>query len=337
MNASAPDNRAAFTLVELMVAIALMSIFVLMVATIFTQAQGAFSRGRANVLMAQEARAILDILAQDFRSATLVTYYDSTGATTGSQTGDFFARQGYPDPDDRNFSASASRPVPGPDPRVTSTDMTSPPQKSWDDLWQYLPRIYFVTNLQQPGSASSAQSEAEPYQVSYRLVYTRRDKARADPDTAGSRYVRGVYRLERRTLKVHEDTFRLDPPSYVLRDLVIYDPDETAAEQRPVDLSVSRLRNADYPPNNNANERNDVAGTTHYYDIKAEPIGFNVLWIEYRFLRADTREFLEEEGDWDDTSALPLVVQVSLTLTDPDRRQEATYTARFYIPAAEQP
>ena len=260
-------DRAGFTLVELLVALALTTIFLTMVATIFTQSQGAFSRARATTTMAQEAYAIFDLMRRDLAAATLVTYTHSGASTRGY----FGANKGI----------YANDP-PGP-PAPTPTARPQPNQ---------LPRLYFVSASRQAEGVATVVNAPEPFMVAYKLVWSGRNKNRLASDgTQPTPPARGVYRLQRRITKAYEG-------SYKYRDL----------DALPVDSS----------------------------GVTAEPVGFSVLWVEYRFLDSDTGLWTAD-GDWTTTTKLPLMVEVKLVMTDPERREEATYTARFRLSATSVP
>ena len=69
-------NRSAFTLVELMVAVALASILILVTAMIFKQASSAFSESDARNEVYQNVRATFDIIKRDISGTTLNTRYE---------------------------------------------------------------------------------------------------------------------------------------------------------------------------------------------------------------------------------------------------------------------
>jgi len=181
----------AFTLVELLVAVALMTIFLTMVATVFTQSQGAFSKARASVAMSQEARAVFDIMQRDLQAAMLVTYYDTSG---DRQLGYFSADDG----------THVGNDPPGPV-NPTATSQPSPAD---------MPKLYFVTNSQQVAEVSTVENRAEPFYVAYKMVWTGKNKLRVradgteDPTPANRR--RGVFRLERRIIKAHDVSYESD-------------------------------------------------------------------------------------------------------------------------------
>ncbi len=66
----------AFTLIELIVAIALASILILITAMIFKQASSAFSQSDARSEVYQNVRAAFDIIKRDISGATLNTNYE---------------------------------------------------------------------------------------------------------------------------------------------------------------------------------------------------------------------------------------------------------------------
>ena len=72
-------SRAAFTLIELMVAIGLMALMMSMIATIFHQATQSFSIARAGVEVHQNARAAYGMMVNDFAAAKLCEYEDKAG------------------------------------------------------------------------------------------------------------------------------------------------------------------------------------------------------------------------------------------------------------------
>ncbi|MCP4252914.1 MAG: prepilin-type N-terminal cleavage/methylation domain-containing protein [Candidatus Scalindua sp.] len=70
------QNRSAFTLIELIVAISLASILILVTAMIFKQASSAFSQSDARSEVYQNVRAAFDIIKRDISGATLNTRYE---------------------------------------------------------------------------------------------------------------------------------------------------------------------------------------------------------------------------------------------------------------------
>ncbi|MGR3293170.1 MAG: prepilin-type N-terminal cleavage/methylation domain-containing protein [Candidatus Scalindua sp.] len=70
---SSLQNCSAFTLVELIVAIALASILIMVTAMIFKQASSAFSQSDARSEVYQNVRAAFDIIKRDLSGATLNT------------------------------------------------------------------------------------------------------------------------------------------------------------------------------------------------------------------------------------------------------------------------
>ena len=70
------NNRSAFTLVELIVAISLSAMIMLITAMIFKQASSAFSQSDARSEVYQNVRAAFDILKRDISGATLNTNYE---------------------------------------------------------------------------------------------------------------------------------------------------------------------------------------------------------------------------------------------------------------------
>ena len=70
------NNRSAFTLVELVVAISLAAMIMLITAMIFKQASSAFSQSDARSEVYQNVRAAFDILKRDISGATLNTNYE---------------------------------------------------------------------------------------------------------------------------------------------------------------------------------------------------------------------------------------------------------------------
>ena len=73
---SSLQNRSAFTLVELLVAVALASILILVTAMIFKQASSAFSESDARNEVYQNVRAAFDIIKRDISGAMLNTNYE---------------------------------------------------------------------------------------------------------------------------------------------------------------------------------------------------------------------------------------------------------------------
>ncbi len=70
------QSKSAFTLIELIVAIALASILILVTAMIFKQASSAFSQSDARSEVYQNVRAAFDIIKRDISGATLNTRYE---------------------------------------------------------------------------------------------------------------------------------------------------------------------------------------------------------------------------------------------------------------------
>jgi type II secretion system protein J len=70
------QSKAAFTLIELIIAIALASILILVTAMIFKQASNAFSQSDARSEVYQNVRAAFDIIKRDISGATLNTNYE---------------------------------------------------------------------------------------------------------------------------------------------------------------------------------------------------------------------------------------------------------------------
>ncbi len=70
------DNRSAFTLVELIVAISLAAMIILITAIIFKQASSAFSQSDARSEVYQNVRATFDIIKRDISGATLNTNHE---------------------------------------------------------------------------------------------------------------------------------------------------------------------------------------------------------------------------------------------------------------------
>lgn len=70
------DNRSAFTLVELIVAISLAAMIILITAIIFRQASSAFSESDARNEVYQNVRTAFDIIKRDISGATLNTNYE---------------------------------------------------------------------------------------------------------------------------------------------------------------------------------------------------------------------------------------------------------------------
>ena len=70
------QSKSAFTLIELIVAIALASILILVTAMIFKQASSAFSQSDARSEVYQNVRAAFDTIKRDVSGATLNTRYE---------------------------------------------------------------------------------------------------------------------------------------------------------------------------------------------------------------------------------------------------------------------
>ncbi|MFQ5685981.1 MAG: type II secretion system protein J [Candidatus Scalindua sp.] len=70
------DNRSAFTLVELIVAISLAAMIIFITAIIFRQASSAFSESDARNEVYQNVRAAFDIIKRDISGAALNTRYE---------------------------------------------------------------------------------------------------------------------------------------------------------------------------------------------------------------------------------------------------------------------
>ncbi len=71
------ERRRGFTLVELIVSMGLLSIILYTLAFTFAQSQIAFSRVTNSVDAHQEARAILDLIAEELAAAQAVSYWDA--------------------------------------------------------------------------------------------------------------------------------------------------------------------------------------------------------------------------------------------------------------------
>ena len=78
-NRTGPTGAPAFTLVELLVALALVSILLTMMATIFFRAGRTVSVARASVEIHRNARAALDMMLRDLASAQICNYSDRVG------------------------------------------------------------------------------------------------------------------------------------------------------------------------------------------------------------------------------------------------------------------
>lgn len=70
------QNRSAFTLIELIIAISLASILILVTAMIFKQASSAFSQSDARSEVYQNVRAAFDTIKRDISGTTLNTRYE---------------------------------------------------------------------------------------------------------------------------------------------------------------------------------------------------------------------------------------------------------------------
>ena len=84
-------NRSAFTLIELIVAIALASILILVTAMIFKQASNAFSQSDARSEVYQNVRAAFDIIKRDISGATLNTNYELFKSFDNINAGNYLA------------------------------------------------------------------------------------------------------------------------------------------------------------------------------------------------------------------------------------------------------
>ena len=83
-------TRRAFTLVELLVAVALMAILLIMIGTIFIEATQSFRMARAAIEIHDNARAVLNALEKDLTAAEFCTY--------GTGVQGYFALTQYSDP-----------------------------------------------------------------------------------------------------------------------------------------------------------------------------------------------------------------------------------------------
>ncbi|MGR3173350.1 MAG: prepilin-type N-terminal cleavage/methylation domain-containing protein [Candidatus Scalindua sp.] len=86
---SSINNRSAFTLVELVVAISLAAMIMLITAMIFKQASSAFSQSDARSEVYQNVRAAFDIIKRDISGATLNTNYELFKAFNNINAGDY--------------------------------------------------------------------------------------------------------------------------------------------------------------------------------------------------------------------------------------------------------
>ncbi len=84
-------NRSAFTIVELIVAVALATILILVTAMIFKQASRAFSESDARNEVYQNVRAAFDIIKRDVSGATLNTNYELFKAFNDINANDYLS------------------------------------------------------------------------------------------------------------------------------------------------------------------------------------------------------------------------------------------------------
>jgi prepilin-type N-terminal cleavage/methylation domain-containing protein len=297
------DRRGGFTLVELMVATALMSIFLLMVATIFTQSQAVISRSKASVNIGQEARALFDQLAHDLNGAKIIGYPSASGVTI----------EGYFRGDDASAAYESNDPPGKIDPK--RSDSGGP------YFTDRMPKLYFTTTTPQPSMVSTAaDGEPEPFIVSYRLVWSGASMSRVD--SAGNKPtppndLRGVFRLERRVLN-----------SYNIQ----YENNSTKYGQGRHELETESPSGSGRIMIDWADPYND----TDAYVMYAEPMAFNVLWMEIRYFDDWKRSWVES---WPASrkDRLPSAVEVTLTVADPEHRREETFTSRFFLPNSVRP
>ena len=134
-----------FTLVELIISMGLLSIILYTLAFTFAQSQKAFSRVTTAVDAHQEARAILDLIAEELTAAQTVAYWD-VGASA--------LTQGI-------FQASDSTVLEGA-PRETGTTVSV-----------HVQDVNFTTTAFQPGNNPAGQAAAEPQlvEVCYRHAH----------------------------------------------------------------------------------------------------------------------------------------------------------------------
>ena len=268
-----------------------MSIFLMMMATIFTQSQGAFSRARASVEMAREARAIFRFMKADLESALLVENRQT------NLKGMFWAEDG-------NYDALTP---PGPNPttaaQLVNMEKSDPASASSDPDTDGLPKICFVSDAVQDEGATTGAGQPEPLQMRYRLEYARPYRRIIRKTDAGNDTARGVYRLVREFDKIYDTEYTGGAGTFTTRNFT--------------DTGASPMFNF----------------TADHHEV----MGFNIVWIQYRFYRYDSANHqwsLTSAGDWSPTTALPPCVEVRLTLTDHDLRYEGQYACRFYLPAA---
>jgi len=323
----------AFTLVELLVAAGLTSIFLLMVATIFSQGQGSISVAKASVAMSQEARAVFDLMARDLAAATLLQYDATPGTLDALITGYFRGHPGNAAYEYDPGAALGTHNPPGTTPTAlatrTATDGGAPAYSGCLDL----PRLYFVTLAPQGEAMSSAQGGAEPFVVSYQLIRSGKSKLRTAADGSGTPQPRGVFRLIRRVMRAQDESYRISTAGYNYEFVDLHD------------LDIDRRTDYTTGPDTTITGDNHLEiysdATPCFFHIKSDPLAFNVLWIEYRFFDPATGAWTTS-GQWDDTlpsanstRRLPSAVEIRLTLTDPLHREESTYTSRFRVPAGE--
>jgi uncharacterized protein (TIGR02599 family) len=90
-------RKAGFTLVEIMVSLAVLSVLLLISAQVIGQVQNTWTASNARVSQFREARTAFDILTRNLSQATLNTYidYDTNYLATGARAADAEAPQRY--------------------------------------------------------------------------------------------------------------------------------------------------------------------------------------------------------------------------------------------------
>lgn len=131
-----------FTLVELIICMGLLSIILYTLAFCFAQSQKAFSRVTSAVDAHQEARAILDLIAEELAAAQMVGYWDAGALPPAVTRGIFQASE--------------------------STVLEGAPREPGTTVSVHVQDLNFTTTAFQPGNNPAGQAAAEPQLVEVR-------------------------------------------------------------------------------------------------------------------------------------------------------------------------